>query len=64
MPGSKITIRLKQQGPILPYINLNCAEGEILVIVWPSGSGKTTILRSICGIYQPESGNINRNSKT
>jgi branched-chain amino acid transport system ATP-binding protein len=33
-------------------------EGEIVGLIGPNGSGKTTFFNLITGIYQPTSGNI------
>ena len=39
-------------------INLDIAEGEILVRVGPSGCGKSTLLRTIGGLEQKSGGDI------
>lgn len=36
----------------------NCAKGEILAIIGGSGSGKTTILRSVLMLMKPTAGDI------
>jgi molybdate transport system ATP-binding protein len=53
-----LSIKLHQSGPIPLAVDFNCDEGELLVLTGPSGGGKTTILRSIAGLYHPEQGNI------
>jgi len=42
----------------LRHINLHVNEGEFLGIVGKSGSGKSTILKSIYRTYQPQTGRI------
>jgi len=42
----------------LNKITFECQDGEFLVIVGPSGAGKTTTLNCIAGIEYPESGSI------
>jgi phospholipid/cholesterol/gamma-HCH transport system ATP-binding protein len=44
--------------PVLSDISFEVQEGEILVVLGASGSGKTTILRLILGLIQPDSGKI------
>jgi len=53
-----LSIKLNQSGPIPLAVEFHCEEGELLVLTGPSGGGKTTILRAIAGLYQPEHGII------
>ncbi|GIM29722.1 polar amino acid ABC transporter ATP-binding protein [Clostridium polyendosporum] len=48
---------------VLKGVNLEIKEGEITVIVGPSGGGKTTLLRCISGLTQPDNGSIIINNK-
>src|SRR5947209_4505614 len=43
---------------VLEDINFDMAEGESLVLLGASGSGKTTILRIIAGLDEPDTGSI------
>src|SRR6266487_3719804 len=43
---------------VLENINFDVAEGETLVLLGASGSGKTTILRIIAGLEQPYTGKV------
>jgi ABC-type Fe3+/spermidine/putrescine transport system ATPase subunit len=43
---------------VLEDIHFDVAEGEILVLLGASGSGKTTILRIIAGLEQPYTGRV------
>src|SRR6202171_6784684 len=43
---------------VLENISFDVAEGESLVLLGASGSGKTTILRIIAGLEQPYSGRV------
>ena len=43
---------------VLEDINFHVSEGETLVLLGASGSGKTTILRIIAGLEQPNSGQV------
>jgi len=48
---------------VLENISFDVAEGEALVLLGASGSGKTTILRIIAGLEQPTSGRILSNQQ-
>src|SRR5690349_9905872 len=43
---------------VLEDINFDVAEGETIVLLGASGSGKTTILRIIAGLEKPDSGSV------
>jgi len=43
---------------VLSDVNLSVEEGESLVILGGSGTGKTVLLRCIMGLLQPDSGNV------
>jgi phospholipid/cholesterol/gamma-HCH transport system ATP-binding protein len=55
-----VTDLCKSFGPkkVLEGINLNIKEGESLVIIGGSGSGKSVLLKSIIGLIKPESGSV------
>lgn len=48
---------------VLKGVNLDIEEGEIVVVVGPSGGGKTTLLRTITGLETCEDGSIEINGK-
>src|SRR3712207_3744165 len=43
---------------VLDDVNFDVAEGESLVLLGASGSGKTTILRIVAGLEQPDAGQV------
>ncbi|MGL5348924.1 MAG: ABC transporter ATP-binding protein [Peptostreptococcaceae bacterium] len=43
---------------VLDDFNLSISKGEFLTIIGSSGCGKTTVLKMINGLLQPDSGNI------
>ena len=53
MPDGRLSVALRQPGPIPLDVEFTCDPGDVLAIFGPSGSGKTTILRTIAGLYQP-----------
>ena len=48
---------------VLKGVDLDILEGEIVVVVGPSGGGKTTLLRLILGLYKDIQGNILANTE-
>ena len=55
----------KSFGPkdVLRGVNLNIAEGQSLVVIGGSGSGKSVMLKSILGLLTPDSGSIKIDGK-
>ena len=49
---------LSGETPALSHISFQLMPGEFLAIVGPSGCGKSTLLNLICGLIQPEQGQI------
>ena len=47
----------------LKNVTLDIEQGEYLVIIGPTGAGKTILLETIAGIYPPDSGTIILNGK-
>ncbi len=43
---------------VLRHVNMTLDPGEIVTIVGPNGSGKTSLLRAIIGATQPSSGKV------
>ncbi len=48
----------KKRVPILDIPTFEIGAGEQVVLIGPSGCGKTTMLHTIAGITQPDSGNV------
>ncbi len=44
--------------PVLDNVSLECAPGELLVLLGPSGCGKSTLLRLVSGLEEADSGEI------
>jgi molybdate transport system ATP-binding protein len=45
-------------------ISFECPSGELLALVGPSGAGKTTLMRVIAGLDQPDLGRISYAGET
>lgn len=44
--------------PVLSGVNLEVREGETLVIMGPSGTGKSVLLKHIVGLFDPDAGDV------
>jgi len=52
MKGTKI------EKPVLKGINMSVKEGEIVGIIGPTGSGKSTLIQHLNGLLQPDKGKV------
>lgn len=43
---------------VLKQINFRVEDGEYVVVLGPSGCGKTTLLKTLAGLYKPDSGRV------
>lgn len=60
---SDLYCRIKQDKQIKLDAEFTCKAGEVMAVVGPSGGGKSTLLRMIAGLNQPESGEIRYGDK-
>jgi NHLM bacteriocin system ABC transporter ATP-binding protein len=61
---SHITFRYAKDGPtILNDVSIAVRPGEMVALVGPSGSGKSSLLRLLMGFEQPESGAVYYNGQ-
>ena len=44
--------------PVLDGVTFSLAEGEMVALLGPNGTGKTTLLRTINGILRPKGGTV------
>jgi iron complex transport system ATP-binding protein len=49
--------------PVLHHISVDIAEGEVLFLLGRNGCGKTTLMRCLSGILQPDSGSVRINGR-
>lgn len=59
---SNVSKKIKNKD-ILVNISHKFEEGKCVLITGHNGSGKTMLLRMICGLIKPDSGHINCNGK-
>ena len=53
-----VSFAYRQEEPILADLSFRIAAGEHVAIVGPTGSGKTTVIRLLCRLYEPQTGRI------
>jgi ATP-binding cassette subfamily B protein len=53
-----VSFAYRQEEPILADLSFRIAAGEHVAIVGPTGSGKTTVIRLLCRLYEPQAGRI------
>ena len=54
---NKLTCRYGQT-EVLTHLNLHIEDGEIVCLLGRSGCGKTTLLKTVSGLLQPDEGSI------
>jgi ATP-binding cassette subfamily B protein len=53
-----VSFAYRPDDPILHDLSFRISPGEHVAIVGPTGSGKTTIIRLLCRLYDPQAGRI------
>ena len=51
----------RPRGPALCHVSFQVSRGETIAFVGPSGAGKTTLVKLLVGLYQPQQGSIHYN---
>lgn len=58
LEANNISFAYRQGQTVLHDVSLELNEGEILFIIGKNGCGKTTLLSCLCGLLNPQTGNI------
>ncbi|MEB3233925.1 MAG: ABC transporter ATP-binding protein, partial [Cyanobacteriota bacterium] len=53
-----VSFAYRKDEPILEGLSIRIAPGEHVALVGPTGSGKTTVIRLLCRLYEPQQGRI------
>ncbi|MBM5826573.1 MAG: ABC transporter ATP-binding protein [Cyanobacteria bacterium M_surface_7_m2_040] len=53
-----VSFAYRPDEPILEHLSMRIAPGEHVALVGPTGSGKTTVIRLLCRLYEPQQGRI------
>jgi ATP-binding cassette subfamily B protein len=53
-----VSFAYRVDDPILTDLSFRIASGEHVALVGPTGSGKTTVIRLLCRLYEPQRGRI------
>ena len=53
-----VSFHYREDEPILSNLSFRIAPGEHVAIVGPTGSGKSTVIRLLCRLYEPQHGRI------
>ncbi|MFZ0408051.1 MAG: ABC transporter ATP-binding protein [Cyanobium sp.] len=53
-----VSFAYRSDDPILEDLSFTIAPGEHVALVGPTGSGKTTVIRLLCRLYEPQRGRI------
>ena len=53
-----VSFSYRDDDPILTNLSFRIAPGEHVALVGPTGSGKTTVIRLLCRLYEPQRGRI------
>ncbi len=53
-----VSFYYRKDEPIINDLSFEIKSGEHVALVGPTGSGKTTLIRLLCRLYEPQKGNI------
>tara|TARA_Y100001968_G_scaffold333318_1_gene395453 strand:+ start:2366 stop:4147 length:1782 start_codon:yes stop_codon:yes gene_type:complete len=53
-----VSFSYRSEEPIVKNLSFRIAPGEHVALVGPTGSGKTTVIRLLCRLYEPQEGKI------
>lgn len=58
LEGISFAYKSQLSTPVLKTVSMSLSRGEVVALVGPNGSGKTSLASLLAGLYSPSSGNI------
>ena len=58
LQAKNLTIGYEKNKPLIDGINFDCTAGELIILLGVNGIGKSTLLKTLCGLLDPISGTI------
>lgn len=55
---NELTVDVQLNRPVALSVRIDCKPGELLAVVGPSGAGKTSLLKVLAGLMNPQMGQI------
>lgn len=52
-----------ESSPVIKNINLELKQGSIFGLIGANGAGKTTLIKTLCGIFAPDTGHVRLHDK-
>jgi iron complex transport system ATP-binding protein len=63
LQAQDLTIGYEENKPLISDINFDCQHGELIILLGVNGIGKSTLLKTICGLIEPLSGLVSMDGK-
>ena len=63
LQAKDLIIGYEKNKPLIEGINFDCTSGELIVLLGVNGIGKSTLLKTLCGLLEPISGSVLYNDR-
>jgi iron complex transport system ATP-binding protein len=58
LQAKNLTIGYEKSNPLIEGINFDCAAGTLVILLGVNGIGKSTLLKTLCGLLDPLNGTV------